>query len=149
MGPAPAGGEPVTRITLPASLRAEMLVHAMAGRPLEACGLIGGRQRQPVRFWPTRNAAASPVRYEVDPRDLLAVTMAMEDEGSELWGIFHSHPATEAYPSQTDIRLAAYPDAVYLIASLAACQGADPAGAVLRAFRIRGTTVDEMELVSG
>lgn len=134
------------RVIIPPELREAMLRHAIAERPLESCGLIGGTGAAARRFWVARNAAASPVRYEVEPRDLLATTLEMEDAGLQLWGIFHSHPTTEAYPSQTDIRLAYYPDAYYLIASLAGLSDADGTGAVLRAFRIVGTRVDEVEI---
>ena len=132
-------------IAIPAVLRQAMIAHASSQRPLESCGLVGGVGHEARRFWPTRNAAASPVRYEVEPRDLLTATVDIEDAGLQLWGIFHSHPATEAYPSQTDIRLAYYPEAYYLIASLAGLR-ADGSGAVLRAFRIVGTRVDEVEI---
>lgn len=125
-------------VVVPADMQAAMLAHARAEAPLEACGLLGGRGNRAERFYPTRNAAHSPVRYEVEPADLLAVTMALEAEGADLWGVFHSHPQTEAYPSQTDLRLALYPEAVYLICSLA-----DPQRPALRAYRLQGTAVRE------
>ena len=120
-------------------LRAAMLAHAVAERPLEACGLLSGREQRGEAFYPTRNALRSPVRYDIDPRDLLAVTLAIEAAGLDLWAIFHSHPATEAYPSPTDVRLAYYPDAFYLICSLR-----DPGAPVLRGFRITGGEVREI-----
>ncbi len=129
-------------LPVPPPLRAEMVAHAQREHPLEACGLLSGRDGVPVRFYPARNALASPTRYDLDPRDLLRVTMDIESRGEELWGIFHSHPATEAYPSQTDIRLAFYPQAVYLICSLA-----DRSHPVLRAFRIRDGIVAELGLL--
>ncbi len=131
-------------LVVPADVQAAMVAHARAEAPLEACGLLGGQGRRAERFYPTRNAAGSPVRYEVEPADLLAVTMALESAGGELWGVFHSHPQTEAYPSQTDLRLALYPEAVYLICSLA-----DPQRPVLRAFRLEGTQVRECVLSTG
>lgn len=128
-------------VVVPPELQREMIAHAAAERPLEACGLVGGRGERALRFHPTRNALRSPVRYDVDPRDLLRVTLAIEADGLELWGIFHSHPATEAYPSPTDVRLAHYPDAHYLICSLR-----DPAAPVLRCFRIVGGEVAEVAI---
>lgn len=116
---------------LPRRLYEEMLAHARAEAPLEACGLLGGRDGRPETFYPTPNGERSPVRYSIPPADLLRVTRELERAGQELVGIFHSHPATEAYPSPTDVRLAFYPDACYLILSLA-----DPARPALRAFRI-------------
>lgn len=128
-------------IILGGQVRAELLAHAAAEQPLEACGLVGGRGGCGERFYPTRNALRSAVRYDVEPRDLLAVTMELEVEGLELWGIFHSHPATEAYPSPTDVRLAHYPDAFYLICSLR-----EPGRPVLRAFRIVGGAITEVAI---
>lgn len=128
-------------IALPQALFRAMVDHALAERPLEACGLVAGQGGRPVRFYPAVNAARSPVRYELAPDDLLRITMEIEAAGLELWGIFHSHPQTEAYPSHTDIRLALYPEAVYLIASLA-----DPDRPLLRAFSIDGPTVGELSV---
>lgn len=138
-----AGAE-AEAVLVGAELQAEMVAHALAERPLEACGLIAGRDQRAVRFHATRNALRSPVRYDVDPRDLLAVTMRIEEEGLDLWGIFHSHPTTEAYPSPTDVRLAHYPDAYYLICSLRR-----PESPVLRAFRIAGGRIREVALRAG
>jgi proteasome lid subunit RPN8/RPN11 len=115
-----------------------MLAHALAEAPLEACGIVVGRDGRPLRFVPTANAAASPVRYEIAPRDLLRVTLAVEAAGESIWGIFHSHPTSAAYPSATDIRLAFYPESLYLIASLL--------DRSLRAFRIVEGRVSEVEL---
>ena len=125
-------------LVVPVDVQAAMVAHARAEAPLEACGLLGGQGKRAVHFYPTRNAARSPVRYEVEPADLLAVTMALDEAGGGLWGVFHSHPQTEAYPSQTDLRLALYPEAVYLICSLA-----DPQRPVLRAYRLEGPAVRE------
>ena len=128
-------------VVVPEDLQRQMIAHALAERPLEACGLIAGRGEEALQFHPTRNALRSPVRYDVDPRDLLAATLAIEGAGLELWGIFHSHPATEAYPSPTDVRLAHYPDAHYLICSLRR-----PEAPVLRAFRISGGAIREISI---
>jgi proteasome lid subunit RPN8/RPN11 len=134
-----ADGTPQERIALPRSLADAMIAHARAEAPLEACGIVAGREGDPTRFFPAVNAARSPVRYNIDPQDLLRITLEIERSGEELWGIFHSHPATQAYPSRTDIQLAFYPQAFYLIASLA-----DREHPVLRAFRIRGEQVTEV-----
>lgn len=130
-----------SEITVPADMRAAMYAHALAERPLEACGLVGGVGERAVRFHPTRNALQSPTRYDIEPADLLKAIMAIEAAGLELWGIFHSHPATIAYPSATDIRLAFYPQAHYIICSLA-----DPSAPVLRAFRIVDGDVAEVSI---
>ncbi len=134
-----AGRGAGARIVLASGLRQAMIRHALAERPLEACGLLGGRGARADTFYPTRNAARSPIRYDIDPQDLLRVTMELEANGGEVWGIFHSHPATPAYPSQTDVRLAFYPSAYYLICSLA-----DPLRPVLRGFRLAGGEIAEV-----
>ena len=128
---------------IPAPLAEAMIAHARAEAPLEACGIVGGRGRQALRFYPARNADRSPVRYTVHPEDQLRIMTELEERGEELWGIFHSHPHSEAYPSATDVRFAYYPDAYYLIASLA---GPEP---VLRAFRIVDGQITEYPLQIG
>jgi len=87
------------------------------------------------------NAEASPYRYNVDPKDLLRIYRDLEDRGWDVIGIYHSHTHTEAYPSPTDVRLAAWPEAHYLIVSLA-----DAANPVLRTFRISDGRIAEEEI---
>jgi proteasome lid subunit RPN8/RPN11 len=93
-----------------------------------------------VRVYRATNAAASPLRYEVDPKDQLRIETEIEDAGLQLGAIYHSHTRSEPYPSQTDINLAFYPDAVYVIVGVA---GED---ADVRAFRIRDGRVDDAPL---
>jgi len=130
---------PVGPLCIPGSIWGPMLAHVRGAYPQEACGLLAGKAGQVQRFHPTRNAHPTPTtRYSVDPRELLAVLRAIEADGRELLAIFHSHPATRAYPSQTDITQAHYPDALYLIVSLA-----DPDHPLLRGFWLRRGTVAE------
>ena len=106
--------------------------------------MLGGRDGEPATFYPARNKFESPMRFEIDSTDQIRITNEMEDAGEELLVLFHSHPKTEAYPSQTDINLAAWwPGVVWAIASLA---GDEP---VIRAFRIDDGAVQELELVVG
>lgn len=129
-------------VFIPRSLADAMIAHARAEAPLEACGIIGGSGERALRFYPARNADRSPVRYTVHPEDQLRILWELEERGEELWGIFHSHPRSEAYPSPTDVRFAYYPEAYYVIASLA-----DPARPVLRAFRIVDGHITEHPIV--
>ena len=115
-----------------------LIAHARAEYPNEACALLAGRDGAVDRVYALPNAEASPTFYVVEPKAQLRAMTEMDDLGLDLAGIFHSHVATEAYPSRTDVELAAYPDAVYLILSLA-----DQDAPVLRAFRIRDGRVDE------
>ena len=109
---------------IPAHLVQEMIDHARRGYPNEACGLVigdgaagdGGRA---LRFVPTRNAAASPYRYEIDSKDLLRLTLETDEADEVFWAIVHSHTHTPARPSPTDVGLAFYPDALYILVSLA------------------------------
>jgi proteasome lid subunit RPN8/RPN11 len=139
-------------VRLPTAIRDELIAHARAEYPNEMCGLIigdrpvaeGGRA---IRFEPTRNKAASPYRYEIDPDDLLRLTIATDDADEVFWGIAHSHTHTPAIPSPTDVGLAFYPDSLYLLVSLAEGQ-ADPATRQrgIRAWRIVDGEVTEIPL---
>jgi len=123
-------------LAIPAAVAAELLAHARAELPNEACGLLSGSfaDGRATAFHPTRNAEASPLRYSVHPDDLVRITFAIEDAGEDLVAIFHSHTRSAAVPSATDRRAAMYPDPFYLLASLAK-PDASPAS-VLRAWRI-------------
>ena len=106
-----------------AILRA-MIEHARRDYPNEACGLVIGDRAaadggHALRFEPTRNAAASPYRYEIDSADLLRITIETDDADELFWAIVHSHVRSTARPSPTDVGLAFYPDALYILVSLA------------------------------
>lgn len=110
-----------------------MVGHARAARPEECCGLVGGRVGEALHVYPARNVAPDPeVSYEAAPEDLFAAQRRMRARGERLLAIYHSHPrAEEPTPSERDVRLAFYPEAVYLII------GFTRAGdGVVRAFRI-------------
>jgi proteasome lid subunit RPN8/RPN11 len=128
-------------IEIPADIRRQMVDHAMAELPNEACGLLAGQDGRVERFFPTRNADQSSSTYRIDPTEQLEVFNAMDEKGWVLSGIFHSHTHTEAYPSQTDQRQAFYPEAHYVLVSLA-----DPADPVFRAFTIVDGDVVEQEV---
>ncbi len=125
---------------IPRQIYDELLAHAREEAPNECCGLIGGNDGVAKTVYRARNAEASPLRYNLDPQDQFRIMTAMDEKGEELAAIYHSHTASPAYPSQTDINLAAYPDALYLIVSLA--EGEEP----LRGYRIEDGEVDEVEL---
>jgi proteasome lid subunit RPN8/RPN11 len=107
-------------IRLPRALADELVAHARSELPNEACGVLGGSEDGEIRsFHPTRNADASPYRYTVHPEDQVAAYHAILDQGDELVAIYHSHTRSAAYPSRTDVELATWPDAAYIIVSLA------------------------------
>jgi [CysO sulfur-carrier protein]-S-L-cysteine hydrolase len=125
------------------AMQDEMIAHARAGLPYEACGMLAGKGDRATQVYPAHNAEASEVRYLMEPRDQLRIMQDMEDHDWDLLGIFHSHTHTPAYPSQTDVSLAYYPDAYYIIVSLQ-----DRANPSVRAFRIidgqiREETIEE------
>ncbi len=128
-------------LTLDRSYVDEMIVHAREDAPNECCGIIAADDGAATKLYRAVNAEASPYRYNVDPKDLLRIYHDLDDHGWDVMVIYHSHTHTEAYPSPTDTRLAAWPDAYYVIVSLE-----DEANPVVRAFRITDGEVAEEEL---
>ncbi len=96
----------------------QMLTQAYNEAPNECCGLLLGKGEGVVEVFPGRNTHMSPKTYEMDPRDQLHAFQRMDERGWDLVAIYHSHPATEAYPSKTDQAKALYPEARYVIISL-------------------------------
>jgi len=118
---------------------AQILAHARADAPNEACGLLAGTDGRGTHVLPAANVARDPrVEYLMEPHDQLHHFQAIEDQGVELLGIYHSHPVTPAYPSPTDLSMAYYPEAVYVIVSLT------QSAPVLRAFRLVDGEVSEV-----
>lgn len=126
---------------IPKRIYEELVAHAREEAPNECCGLIGGDDGEAKTLYRAVNAEASPLRYNLDPNDQFRIMREIEERGEELSAIYHSHTHSEAYPSETDIGLATYPDTVYLIVSLTE----EPE--TLRGFRIVDGEVDEVELV--
>jgi len=149
--PAPSHPGP-SRATLPATIREALIAHARAEYPNEACGVIAGTAPSAdggtaTTWHPARNRAASPLRYEVHPEDLLRLSLAIDDAGQVIWGIVHSHVRSPAIPSPTDVGLAFYPDALYALVSLSEAE-ADPATGApsVRAWRIVDGAIFEVPL---
>jgi proteasome lid subunit RPN8/RPN11 len=135
-------------VELPAAMLQALIDHARAEYPNEMCGVIVGDRPasgggRPLRWEATRNRAASSLRYEIHPDDLLRLTIETEDAGEEFWAIVHSHTHSPARPSQTDVGLAFYPDAIFLLVSLAEDE---PAAA---AWRIVEGQIHPVELIVG
>lgn len=119
----------------------EMITHAWEESPNECCGILAGAGGKAVRLYRVANSERSPVRYNVDPRDLLRVDQDLRENGWDWLGIYHSHTHTEGYPSPTDISLAFYPDSLYFIVSLM-----DNENPMIRAFHIVDGVITEEEL---
>ena len=137
---------------LPRALADAIVKQARAEYPNEACGLVLGTAPaaaggEPLRYEALRNRAASPYRYEIHPDDLYRVTVAADDADEVFWAIVHSHVKSPAAPSPTDIGLAFYPDALYILVSLAEDE-TDPAtgGPSIRAWRILDGETTEVPL---
>jgi [CysO sulfur-carrier protein]-S-L-cysteine hydrolase len=117
------------------SMLDQIVAQARAEAPNECCGIVGTRDGLAVTVYPVRNAAASPLRYEIDPKDQLRVFEALDEADLDIGAIYHSHTRSVPEPSQTDINLAFYPDAVYVIVGVAGEQDD------VRAWHIRDGTV--------
>jgi proteasome lid subunit RPN8/RPN11 len=131
-------------LTLPQQFIEEMIEHAREDAPNECCGIIAGQDGRTVKLFRAKNAEASPYRYNVDPQDLFRIYRDCEQNGWEFLAIYHSHTASEAYPSLTDVRLAFWPETFYVLVSLMNLD--EPA---VRAFRIVDGQVSEEELATG
>jgi len=131
-------------LRLDSTLLDAVIAHARADHPDEACGVIAGPEGSdtPTRFIPMVNAARSPTFYEFDSRDLLALYRDMDDRDEVPVVIYHSHTATEAYPSRTDISYASEPEAHYLLVSTREC-GNEVGPVEVRSFRIVDGMVTE------
>lgn len=130
------------------SLLDGVIAHARADHPDEACGILAGPagSDRPERFIPMANAARSPTFYEFDSADLLRLYRELDDRDEEPVVVYHSHTATEAYPSRTDIALAAEPRAHYLLVSTREC-GSGEGPVEIRSYRIVDGAVAEEEIV--
>ena len=139
-------------VSLPGAIRDEIVAHARAAVPNEACGIVVGDRPSAdggvaTRWVALRNALASPVRYAIDPDDLLRLTIETDDADEVFWAIVHSHVASPARPSPTDLRESHYPDSLYILVSLAAPEADAASGQPgLRAWRIVDGGVHEVAL---
>ncbi|MFE5942616.1 Mov34/MPN/PAD-1 family protein [Streptomyces sp. NPDC056480] len=133
-------------LTITRALYDQIVKHSRADHPDEACGVVAGPvgTGRPERFIPMLNAARSPTFYEFDSADLLKLYREMDDRDEEPVIVYHSHTATEAYPSRTDISYANEPQAHYVLVSTADSDGAGPFQ--FRSFAIVEGVVTEEEV---
>ena len=118
----------------------EMVAHAHADAPDECCGIIGTRDGEGVALHRATNIHHSPLKYEIGSDELYRISMALNDDDLEVGIIYHSHTRSDPYPSQTDVNLARYPDAVYVIIGVA--NGASD----VRAYTIRDGEITDADL---
>jgi proteasome lid subunit RPN8/RPN11 len=133
----------VPELTIDAAILDAIVAHARRDHPDEACGIVAGPfgSDRPSRWIPMANAERSTTFYSFDSTEQLRVWREMEDRDEEPVVIYHSHTATEPYPSRTDIALAGYPEAHYLLVSTK--DGDRP---WIRSFRIVDGVVTEEDI---
>src|SRR4051794_20834774 len=119
----------------------DVIAHARADAPNECCGMIASRDGEAVAVHRARNAAASPLRYEIEGMEQFRIQSAIEDAGLDLGAIYHSHTRSAPYPSQTDINLAFYPESLYVIVGVK-----DRDAPEVRAYRIQDGQVSDAPL---
>ncbi len=128
---------------IPKKVHDQILQHAKEGYPNEACGILAGPSADSAAyFFPMTNMDRSSISYFMDPREQLRVFKKIREMNIQMTGIFHSHVASEAVPSQKDVKLAFYPEVSYLIASLSNMEKP-----VLRSFKIGEKGVTEEEII--
>jgi proteasome lid subunit RPN8/RPN11 len=118
----------------------DMIAHARREAPIECCGVLGGKDGRVLKLYQATNAEHSRYCYNIEPQELFRINRECEENGWQFLAIYHSHPDSAAYPSPTDVRLAAlWPESLYFIVSLLS-----PENPEVRAFRIRdGVVTDE------
>ena len=120
----------------------EIVAHAQEDLPNECCGIVSTRDGSAVQVYRATNAVASPLRFEIDPRDLIRIHSDVERAGLEMGSMYHSHVKSPAYPSQTDVNFAQnWPGVIWLIVSVADRDAPD-----VRGFRITGADIEEVPL---
>jgi proteasome lid subunit RPN8/RPN11 len=124
----------------------EMVAHAQGDLPNECCGILAGQDGQVLQLYRMTNVEASPFRFSMDPGELVKVDQDAGDQGWDLLAIYHSHTRSEAYPSDTDVRIARgtaelWPDVKYALVSLM-----DETNPHVRYFSIVGGVVTEEPL---
>ena len=124
------------------ALADEIVAHAREDLPNECCGIVASQNGEAVKVYRAHNVHESPLRFEIDSRDLIRIYSDIEGSGHELGSMYHSHTKSAAYPSQTDVNFAQdWPGLIWLIVSLA-----DRDAPEIKAFRITGPDIEEVEL---
>jgi len=118
-----------------------MISHCLACWPHEACGMLAGSGDTAAGIYEMTNTEASPVSYVIDPGEQFRVNREMREKGQRLVAIYHSHPQSPPYPSATDVSLAFYDDAVYVIVGLT-----EREAPVAKGFRIVDGKVEEVSI---
>ena len=131
-------------LRIPKTILQGMVEHAKRESPLECCGILSGKEKTVQKAFELKNTEESPIQYSMSPRDQMKVFEEMERESMEMVAIYHSHPHTIPFPSETDVKLAFYPDISSIIISLK-----ERENPVIKAFQIGKEAIflEEIEVV--
>lgn len=129
-------------IRIPEKIYQKMIEHAKREWPLECCGILGGRDHIVIQAFELQNIEKSPIKYSMSPKEQWKTFEEMEKQKIEMIAIYHSHPHTIAFPSETDVKLACYPDVVTVIISLK-----EENNPIMKAFRIEKDAIYPEEIV--
>jgi len=131
-------------VRIPKAIFQEMVDHAKREWPLECCGILGGNDKTVQKSFEFQNTEKSPVLYSMSPREQMKVFEEMEKESMKMVAIYHSHPHTIPFPSETDVKLTFYPDVSSIIISLK-----EEENPVVKAFQIgkEAISVEEIEVI--
>ena len=128
-------------IKIPKPIYIAMIEHARKESPLECCGILSGKDGIVQKSFELRNAEQSPIRYSMSPRDQLGIFEEMDREALEMVAIYHSHTHTIPFPSETDVRLAFYPEVFSVIISLK-----EEKNPLVKAFRVQKDAIYPEEI---
>lgn len=128
-------------LTIPEDILRQMTDQARTEAPIEACGILAGRQHRIERFYRMTNVDRSTDHFMMDPAEQFSVIKDIRSQGLTLLAVYHSHPATPARPSAEDLRLALTPDVVYVIMSLAG-----PNDPVLKGYKIAEGVITPVQM---
>jgi proteasome lid subunit RPN8/RPN11 len=132
-------------VRIDAALLERIVAHARRDFPNECCGMVAVRDGRAIEVYEATNVAASPLRFEVDGREILRAEDAFEAQGAELGAIYHSHTRSDPYPSQTDVNFAAgWPGVEWLIVGVR--RDGEP---LVRSYRIDDGAIEEVEVDTG
>lgn len=131
------------QLIIPQLIFEEMIAHCKKGYPYEACGILAGEGDMVSKIYAMTNIEKSPVSYQLDSQEQFHVMKDMRENNLSMVAIFHSHPSSAAYPSRTDLKLAFYEDAVYVIVSLSENTP------VVKAFSIKERKIEGVGVVIG
>ena len=135
--------EAADELLIKENLRNDIVAHCRSQAPIEACGLLSGREQQVKTVHQMTNTDAEAEHYMMDPQEQFEVFKELRDSENEIIAIYHSHPASQAYPSPEDVRLAFYPGVIYVIVSLA------EETPVIRGFKIINDQIEEIAITTG